>query len=86
MYFTEEYFQSFQKGNQSTSSNLNVLIKSFRLSDDWEPQVNHEVKELSKASPWLQKQMKTSNKFISKVGQARAQDGDAATTRELGGR
>jgi hypothetical protein len=62
MYFTEEYYQSFQKANQSTSSNLDVLIESFRLSDDWEPQINHEIKELSKASPWLQKQMKTSNK------------------------
>ena len=62
MYFTEEYYQSFQKTSQSTSGNLDVLIESFRLPDDWEPQINHEIKELSKASPWLQKQMKTSNK------------------------
>jgi hypothetical protein len=61
MYFTEEYYQSFQKTTQSASGNLDVLIESFRLPDDWEPQINHEIKELSKASPWLQKQMKTSN-------------------------
>lgn len=90
-YFTKEYYQSFQKGNQSTSSNLDVLIESFRLPDDWE---HDKIKELLKASPWLQKQMRTSNEKWTaaftrsriQVGQARAQDGDAATTRELGGR
>jgi hypothetical protein len=34
MYFTEEYYQSFQNANQSTFGNLDVLIESFRLSDD----------------------------------------------------
>jgi hypothetical protein len=62
MYFTEEYYQSFQKANQSTSGNLDVLIESIRLSDDWKPQINHQIKKLSKASPWLQEQMKISNK------------------------
>jgi hypothetical protein len=58
MYFTEEYYQSFQKTSQSTSGNLDIFIESFRLPDDWEPQIDHKIKELSKASPWLQKQMK----------------------------
>jgi hypothetical protein len=55
MYFTEEYYRSFQKANQSTSGNLDILIESFRLPDDWEPQADDKIKELSKASPWLQK-------------------------------
>jgi len=62
MYFTEEYYQSFQKANQSTSGNLDVRIESFRLPDDWVPQIDHEIKKLAKPSTWLQKQMETSNK------------------------
>jgi hypothetical protein len=61
MYFTEEYYQSFQKANQSTSGNLDVRIESFRLPDDWEPQVKDVIRKLAKPSTWLQK-LKTSNK------------------------
>jgi hypothetical protein len=57
MYFTEEYHQSFQKANQSTSSNIDVRIESFRLPDDWVPQIDHEIKKLAKPSTWLQKQI-----------------------------
>jgi hypothetical protein len=53
MYFTEEYYQSFQKANKSTSGNLDVRIESFRLPDDWEPQIHHEIKKLAKPSTWL---------------------------------
>jgi hypothetical protein len=59
MYFTQEYYQSFQKATQSTSGNLDIRIESFRLPDDWEPQT--EIKKLAKPSTWLQKQMKTSD-------------------------
>jgi hypothetical protein len=62
MYFTEEYYQSFQRASQSTSGSLDVRIESFRLSDDWEPQIHDEIKKLGKPSRWLQKQMETSRK------------------------
>jgi hypothetical protein len=61
-YFTEEYYQSFKKADQSTSGSLHVRIESFRLPDDWEPQINHEIQRLMEPSTWLQELMKTSNK------------------------
>ena len=61
-YFTEEYYQSFKKADQSTSGNLLVRIESFQLPDDWEPQINHEIQKLTEPSTWLQELMKTSNK------------------------
>jgi hypothetical protein len=61
--FTEEYYQSFKKADQSTSGNLYVRIESFRLPDDWEPQINHETQKLTEPSTWLQELMKeTSDK------------------------
>jgi hypothetical protein len=63
MYFTEEYYQSFQKANQSTSGNLDVRIESFRLPDDWVPQIDHEIKKLAKRSTWLQKQMEAEDMY-----------------------
>src|SRR5271154_6995830 len=76
MYFTKEYYQSFQKASQSTSSNLNVHIESSRLPDDWEPQINDEIKKLAKPSRWLQEQMGAgaNSRVWSRIqiGQARA--------------
>ena len=57
VYFTEEYYQSFQKANQSTSGNLDVRTESFRLPDDWVPQIDHEIKKLAKLSTWVQEQI-----------------------------
>jgi hypothetical protein len=51
-YFTEEYYQSFKKADQSTSGNLYVRVESFRLPDDWEPQINYEIQRLTKPSTW----------------------------------
>ena len=62
MYFTEKYYQSFQKANQSTSGNLDVRIESFRLPDDWVPQINPIIQKLAEPSTWLQEQMEISNK------------------------
>jgi hypothetical protein len=36
--------------------------KSFRLPDDWEPPIHHEIKKLAKPSTWLREQMETSRK------------------------
>jgi hypothetical protein len=61
-YFTEEYYQSFKKADQSTLGNLHVRIESFRLPDDWDPQINHVIQKLTEPSTWLQKLMNPSNK------------------------
>ena len=53
--------QSFNKADQSTSGNLHVRIESFRLPDDWDPQINHMVQKLTEPSTWLQKLTNTSN-------------------------
>jgi hypothetical protein len=61
MYFTEEYYQSFQKANRSTAG-ICVRIESFHLPGCEDAQISAMVEVLRKPSTWLQKQMETSNK------------------------
>jgi hypothetical protein len=61
MYFTEEYYQSFQKANRSTAG-IYVRIESFHLPGCEDAQISTMVEVLRKPSTWLQKQMETSNK------------------------
>jgi hypothetical protein len=61
MYFTEEYYQSFQKANRSTAG-ICVHIESFHLPGCEDAQISAMVEVLRKPSTWLQKQMETSNK------------------------
>jgi hypothetical protein len=61
MYFTEEYYQSFQKANRTTAG-ICVRIESFHLPGCEDAQISAMVEVLRKPSTWLQKQMETSNK------------------------
>jgi hypothetical protein len=49
-YFTEDYYQSFKKADQSPFGNLRVRIESFRLPDYEEAEVAHILQKLIKTS------------------------------------